>query len=118
MHSIYESLVNIHFIFTGNPNDYIRSLKCSKDGKSLYLVNSAFVNFYDIKSGSKTEELEHPVDVVSVCSNDMKTMITAAEDSSVRVWDRTRKPQKISQSPGISAHRIRYTIIDPDNEIL
>ena len=99
---------NIHFILTGNPNDYIRSLKCSKDGKSLYLVNSAFVNFYDIKSGSKTEELEHPVDVVSVCSNDMKTMITAAEDSSVRVWDRTRKPQKISQSPGISAHRIRY----------
>ena len=73
-------------------------------------MNSAFVNFYDIKSGSKTEELEHPVDVVSVCSNDMKMMITAAEDSSVRVWDRTRKPQKISQSPGISAHRIRYTV--------
>ena len=91
----------------GNTSDYIRSLKCSKDGKSLYYVNSTFVNFHDIKSGNKTEELEHPVEVVSVCSNDMKTVITAAEDSRIRVWDRTRKAQKISQSPGISAHRIR-----------
>ena len=66
-----------------------------------------------MKSGNKTEELEHPVEVVSVCSNDMKTVITAAEDSSVRVWDRTRKAQKISQSPGISAHRIRWVEYEP-----
>lgn len=104
--------INSSVIFSGDTNDYIRSLKCTKDNKALYYVKSAFVTFYDIKSSTKSEELEHSVDVISACTNDMKTVVTSAEDSNVRVWDRTRKPQKISKTPAINANRIRQDDTD------
>lgn len=94
-------------LYTGNPNDYTRSLKCSADGKTLYFVKGAYVNFYDLKSSKTSEELEHNVDVIGVCTNDMKTIVTTAEDSNVRVWDRTKQVQKISQTAAMKANRIR-----------
>lgn len=85
----------------------MRSLKCSMDGKSLYFVKKTFVNFFEKKTSKFSEELEHNVDIISVCTNDMKTIVTTAEDSNVRVWDRTKKVQKMSQSPCANANRIR-----------
>lgn len=95
------------FYLLGDSNDYIRSLKCSKDNSALYYVNTAFVTFYDIKTSKKSEELEHTVDVMWACTNDMKTVVTSAEDSNIRVWDRKKKAQKMSKTPAIAANRIR-----------
>ncbi|XP_060587443.1 NACHT domain- and WD repeat-containing protein 1-like isoform X3 [Ruditapes philippinarum] len=101
-------------IIKGNPDDYMRSLKCSSDGKSLYFVKGAFVNFFETKSSKSSEELEHNVDIISVCTNNMKTIVTTAEDSNVRVWDRTKRAQKISQTPGKNANRIRLLQTHPN----
>lgn len=65
------------------------------------------MNFYDLKSSKTSEELEHNVDVISACTNDMKTIVTTAEDSNVRVWDRTKQVQKIGQTAAMKANRIR-----------
>lgn len=88
----------------------MRSLKCSLDGKTLYFVKGNNVNFFDIKSAKSSEEIEHTVDVISVCTHDMRTIVTTAEDSNVRVWDRTKLVQKISQTPALNANRIRYDL--------
>ncbi|XP_053395163.1 uncharacterized protein LOC123524131 isoform X2 [Mercenaria mercenaria] len=105
-------------IIKGNPDDYTRSLKSSLDGKSLYFVKGAYVNFYDTISSKSSEELEHNVDVISVCTNDMKTIVTTAEDSNVRVWDRTKQVQKISQTPALNANRIRLVRTHPNSRYL
>ncbi|KAH3887306.1 hypothetical protein DPMN_011322 [Dreissena polymorpha] len=94
-------------IVRGNPDYYTRSLKCSNDSKVMYFVKSTFVTFFDLKTSNHSDELEHTVDVTRACTNDMRTVVTSAEDSNVRVWDRSRKAQTISQTPAIEANRIR-----------
>ena len=86
-------------------------MRCSPDNRHLYLAKAAFVNVLDLRTKSPAvEELEHTVDVVGVATHDMKTVVTAGEDSNVRVWDRTRKAQSMSQNPGVTAHKIRSEV--------
>ncbi|KAL4236659.1 hypothetical protein ACF0H5_005044 [Mactra antiquata] len=94
-------------IIRGNPNEYMRSLKQSNDGKSLYFVKGSNVHFLDIKTSKASAELKHSVDVTDACTVDMKTVVTTSEDSNVRVWDRTKAIQNIGQSSTFCAHKIR-----------
>ncbi|WAR01784.1 NWD1-like protein [Mya arenaria] len=94
-------------VVKGDPNDYTRSLHCAYDSKTFYFANFTFVKFLDCKTSKISDELEHPVDVQNVCSNDLKTIVTSAEDWIVRVWDRTKKVQKMSQTTSMDANRIR-----------
>lgn len=36
------------------------------------------------------DSIEHQKDVVAVKTRDMKTVVTLADDSNLRIWDRTR----------------------------
>jgi len=93
--------------FVGDTNDYIRSLSCTQDNKALYYVQCATVTFYDMKTSTKSEELDHNVDVINACTNDKKLVVTSAEDSNIRIWDRSRKVQTMSKTPALTANRIR-----------
>ncbi|KAL4232336.1 hypothetical protein ACF0H5_009907 [Mactra antiquata] len=81
-----------------NADRSFQSVSFSPDGQYIYLKDSQDLIFYDTTTLEEVDKLEHSKDVISAKTVDMITVCTVADDSNLRIWDRTRPKQTNSTS--------------------
>ncbi|KAK3590255.1 hypothetical protein CHS0354_041333 [Potamilus streckersoni] len=77
-------------VIEGNKENFLQDFKVTLDGKFLFCFDSSVLKIFDLETYKQTECLEHPVNITAVCSPDLKTVVTIAEDGNLRVWNRNR----------------------------
>ncbi|KAL3864383.1 hypothetical protein ACJMK2_006070 [Sinanodonta woodiana] len=77
-------------VIKGNKDSFLQDFKVTLDGKFLFCFDSSVLKIYDLKTYMHTECLEHPVSIMAICSPDLKTVVSIAEDGNLRVWNRNR----------------------------
>ncbi|XP_053376600.1 NACHT domain- and WD repeat-containing protein 1-like [Mercenaria mercenaria] len=75
-----------------------RSLDFTPDGRHIFVHDGNKLLFFNTASLEEIDVLEHSKDLIAAKTRDMKTVVTVAEDSNLRIWDRTKQKQTVKES--------------------
>lgn len=80
------------FLISGEANGYSSdNFHATKDGQYVHFSKGCDVAFWDLKEGSLSLMMKHPLIVRDVRTVDWQYFITRSDDAVLRIWDKTVK---------------------------
>ncbi|XP_070204069.1 uncharacterized protein [Littorina saxatilis] len=77
-------------VLKGFRRDYSEKFRVTADGKYLYFPNRRAVRVVDLDTHRTASCLMHINTVIGVATQDMRTVVTVADDRLIRIWDLSR----------------------------
>ncbi|OWF44316.1 NACHT domain- and WD repeat-containing protein 1-like [Mizuhopecten yessoensis] len=90
--------------------DFAQNYRITATGNFLYFPSESEVVVWNLKKEQRSGILPHPVPLRDVISWGWKTMVTATDDTTVRVWDLERKEKETKNQSVVLGHVIRHFI--------
>ncbi|XP_069135457.1 NACHT and WD repeat domain-containing protein 2-like [Argopecten irradians] len=90
--------------------DFAQNYRITATGNFLYFPGEVDVIVWNLKKEQRSAILPHPVPLRDVICRGWKTMVTATDDTTVRVWDLERKEKETKNQSLVLGHSIRYFV--------
>ncbi|XP_033748500.1 NACHT domain- and WD repeat-containing protein 1-like [Pecten maximus] len=90
--------------------DFAQNYRITATGNFLYFPGEVDVVVWNLKKEQRSAILPHPVPLRNVICWGWKTMVTATDDTTVRVWDLERKEKETKNQSLVLGHIIRYFV--------
>ncbi|OWF44315.1 NACHT domain- and WD repeat-containing protein 1-like [Mizuhopecten yessoensis] len=94
----------------GFRTDYAQNYRITGIGNFLYFPSESEVVVWNLKKEQRSGILPHPVPLRDAISWGWKTMVTATDDTTVRVWDLEGKEKETKNQSVVLGHVIRHFV--------
>ncbi|XP_041349252.1 NACHT domain- and WD repeat-containing protein 1-like [Gigantopelta aegis] len=95
----YDNNLNVYDIKTmkkkhewkGHEKDFSEKFRFTSNCKTLYFPSRREIVVWNLKDGTRSVILQHPVNILDVVTTNLHTVVTVGDDRVVRIWDTSRE---------------------------